>query len=327
MEEDGDKGYALMQPLSPSLQRLLQPIARWEPMPKRLALVAGEGHLPVHALNEAIAQGYEVIVFHVGPFWQRSAFTGANAVVGQSAGAIETLLKRFGEFQIESVCFAGKVNKWLLFTHLGLDSLTLDLLKIIPRKNDDAMMRFLIDVFANVGVETLAQVQFMQALFQPETHLTPLLTLKESDWLDACFGFDLALTMGALDVGQTVVVHETMAIALEAIEGTDRCLDRGKGGCVAKVAKPLQDNRFDVPAVGLRTLASMKRSGLNLLVTQANATLFLDDVQHMIKFGHQHGIRLLSCTQQSLEPWRQQLALRQAPPPDAIFHLTGKQEA
>ena len=61
-----------------------------------------------------------------------------------------------------------------------------------------------------------------------------------------------------LDIGQTVVVKDRAVLAVEAIEGTDAALRRAgelaPGGVAVKVAKPRQDPRFDMPAIGLQTL-------------------------------------------------------------------------
>lgn len=109
----------------------------------------------------------------------------------------------------------------------------------------------------------------------------------------------MAKEMGRLDVGQTVVVHSGMLIAVEAIEGTDECIKRagnlagGKGGVVVKVAKPVQDQRFDIPTVGLRTLKAMKKAGLQVLVTEAEQTLYLEP-EEMAAFADRNRMVLLS---------------------------------
>ena len=95
----------------------------------------------------------------------------------------------------------------------------------------------------------------------------------DEQWLDICFGFELAKQMGALDIGQTVVVKHKAAMAIEAIEGTDKCILRGgelgRGeAVVVKTEKPNQDVRFDVPAVGIKTLMSMIDSGCNVLAVE-----------------------------------------------------------
>ena len=84
-----------------------------------------------------------------------------------------------------------------------------------------------------------------------------------------------------MDVGQTVVVKDMAVMALEAIEGTDACILRGgklAGGnaVVAKVAKPQQDSRFDVPTVGLKTLQMMVETGAKALAIEADATLLVE---------------------------------------------------
>ena len=95
------------------------------------------------------------------------------------------------------------------------------------------------------------------------------------------FGLTMARELGRLDVGQTVVVKNRAVMALEAIEGTDACIRRGgelaRGGAVVvKAAKPQQDNRFDVPAVGLKTLETMVETGASALAIEADKTLLVD---------------------------------------------------
>lgn len=115
---------------------------------------------------------------------------------------------------------------------------------------------------------------------------------------DVNYGFWLAKEMGKVDVGQSVVIKDKMAMAVEAIEGTDKCIRRGaklskRGACVVKVAKPKQDKRFDIPAVGLRTLRTMKRYRANLLAVEANETIIVDQ-EEVIKYADEHNIVLMA---------------------------------
>ena len=97
---------------------------------------------------------------------------------------------------------------------------------------------------------------------------------------DIEFGFQVAKEIGRLDIGQTVVVKNKAVMAVEAIEGTDACILRGgtlgKGVIVAKTAKPAQDNRFDMPSVGTRTIESMIAAGAAGIVMEAGRTLLVD---------------------------------------------------
>ena len=95
------------------------------------------------------------------------------------------------------------------------------------------------------------------------------------------FGFRMAKEIGRLDVGQTAVVKDLAVMALEAIEGTDACIERGGtlangGAVIAKVAKPQQDNRFDVPTVGLKTIETMVSVKASALAIEADKTLLVE---------------------------------------------------
>ncbi|MBQ9688616.1 LpxI family protein, partial [bacterium] len=84
----------------------------------------------------------------------------------------------------------------------------------------------------------------------------------------------------------------------EAIEGTDKCIIRGaklakKNAAVIKVAKPSQDKRFDIPAVGLRTLKTMKKYKANLLAVEANETIIVDQEQ-VVEYANKHNIVIMA---------------------------------
>jgi DUF1009 family protein len=118
-------------------------------------------------------------------------------------------------------------------------------------------------------------------------HLAPVGVLTRtqptpSQRLDADFGWKIAKEMGRLDIGQSVAVKETEVIAVEAIEGTDRMIERAgqlcpRGGwTLIKVAKPNQDMRFDVPTVGPATIANLVKNGARMMVIEAGKTVLLD---------------------------------------------------
>ena len=89
-----------------------------------------------------------------------------------------------------------------------------------------------------------------------------------------------------------------MIMAVEAIEGTDKCIRRGcklakKGACIVKVAKPNQDKRFDIPAIGLRTLKTMKKYKAGLIAVEAGETIIVDQ-EEVIKFANQNNIVIMA---------------------------------
>ena len=112
---------------------------------------------------------------------------------------------------------------------------------------------------------------------------------------DIEFGWRIAKEMGRLDIGQSIAVKETEVVAVEAIEGTDRMIERAgqfcpKGGwTLIKVGKPGQDMRFDVPTVGPDTIENLQRNGAGALVIEAETTVMVER-EKMLAAADRYGI-------------------------------------
>src|SRR5262249_10580754 len=136
--------------------------------------------------------------------------------------------------------------------------------------NDDSLLFGLIDEFRAEGLECVSALDLCPELLVREGVLTRRKPTAAEE-RDILVGWALAKKMGELDVGQSVRGRERAVIAVEAVEGTDRAILRAGELCsgspfvVVKVAKPGQDMRFDVPAVGTQTIESMRRAGGRVL--------------------------------------------------------------
>lgn len=93
----------------------------------------------------------------------------------------------------------------------------------------------------------------------------------------------VARALGALDVGQAVVVQQGIVLGVEAAEGTDALLRRckglgqdGPGGVLVKVKKPMQERRVDLPAIGPRTVPAAADAGLRGIALEAGGALVID---------------------------------------------------
>jgi UDP-2,3-diacylglucosamine hydrolase len=96
-------------------------------------------------------------------------------------------------------------------------------------------------------------------------------------------GIAVVRALGALDVGQGCVVQDGLVLAVEALEGTDRMLERaaslrqpGPGGVLVKLVKPGQERRADLPTIGPRTLEGAAAAGLRGVAVEAGGTLLTD---------------------------------------------------
>jgi hypothetical protein len=115
---------------------------------------------------------------------------------------------------------------------------------------------------------------------------------------DIRFGMKMAKCIGELNIGQTVVVKDLVVLAVEAIEGTDEAIRRGatlggEGVVVAKVTKPKQDLRFDLPAVGVTTITIMAEVGASVLAVEAGKTIILE-MEKVVDLANSSGISIVA---------------------------------
>lgn len=103
---------------------------------------------------------------------------------------------------------------------------------------------------------------------------------------DIELGLRVARALGALDIGQAVIVQQGLVLGVEAAEGTDELLRRcaalrrdGPGGVLVKIAKPGQERRADRPTIGPQTAALAAASGLQGIAAEAGMTLVMDRIE------------------------------------------------
>ena len=198
---------------------------------------------------------------------------------------------------IKQLTFIGKVHKRVLLQLHKFDSRAIELLKEAARLNDDQVMLLIIKELDKLGITALDQTIFIKNLMIPAGVLGDVKP-TEAQMQDVNYGFWLAKEMGKIDVGQSVVIKDKMIMAVEAIEGTDVCIKRGcklakKGASIIKVSKPSQDKRFDIPAIGLRTLKTMHKYKASLIAVEANETIIVNQ-KEVIDYANKHNIVIMA---------------------------------
>lgn len=260
-------------------------------------LIAGDGILPVKMAQYAKENGFEVICVSLANDNVSQLKKYCSKVYSCHPGEINRIEKIIKDEEIKQITFLGKVHKRVLLQIHKFDSRAIELLKTVARLNDDQVMLLIVEEFEKAGVSVLDQTIFIKNLMIPAGVIGKHKPTKEQ-MDDVNYGFWLAKEMGKIDVGQSVVIKDKMAMSVEAIEGTDVCIKRGaklakQGAVVVKVAKPKQDKRFDIPAVGLRTLKTMKRYKANLLAVEANETIIVDQ-EAVVKYADKHDIVIMA---------------------------------
>ena len=260
-------------------------------------LIAGDGTLPVKMAQYAHDNGFEVVCISLANDNVKQLKKYCSKVYSCHPGEIKKIEKILKDEEIKQATFLGKVHKRVLLQLYKFDARAIELLKTVKRLNDDEVMLLIVREFEKAGITVLDQTIFIKNLMIPAGVLGKHKPTPEQ-LEDVNYGFWLAKEMGGVDVGQSVVIKDKMIMAVEAIEGTDACIKRGakfakKNAAVIKVSKPKQDKRFDIPAVGLRTLKTMKKYKANLLAVEANETIIVDQ-ENVIKFADENNIVIMA---------------------------------
>ena len=260
-------------------------------------LIAGDGSLPVRMAQYAKENGFEVVCISLANDNVKQLKKYCSKVYSCHPGEVNRIEKILMEEEIKQATFLGKVHKRVLLQLHKFDKRAIEILKTVQRLNNDEVMLLIVKEFEKSGITVLDQTIFIKNLMVPSGVLGKHKPTEEQ-MEDVNYGFWLAKEMGKVDVGQSVVIKDKMVMAVEAIEGTDACIRRGaklakKNAVVVKVSKPAQDKRFDIPAVGLRTLKTMKKHGANLLAIEANETIIVEQ-EKVVKFADDNNIVIMA---------------------------------
>ena len=247
---------------------------------KKIAIVSGGGRLPFLVVNDLHNQGYDIFVVGLKDLCDRTMNPDLWLRLGQVGTALKELKKR----NIKQIFFIGAMSV-PDFSKLRPDLLTIKILaKILLHQNgDDSLLRALIKEIELLGFTYVTPQKLCPSLtFSPgiQTRTKP----SKDDLKDIERGIVVSKTIGKLDIGHSVVVHHRV-LAIEAIEGTQRMLKRvielrkdykKRGGILAKMLKPNQDLRVDIPAIGVDTIKDIINAKLNGIVIDAHNCWAID---------------------------------------------------
>jgi UDP-2,3-diacylglucosamine hydrolase len=250
----------------------------------RLGLIAGNGRFPFLVLDAARGLGHDVTVIALKDetfpeLADAAARSPAAALHWIALGQLGTCISLLKDAGVTHAVMAGQVKHTKIFD-IKPDMTLLGVLLKLPSKNTDGLIGGVADALREKGIELLDSTAFLAPLMARDGVLTRRAPTAD-ERADLEFGCGIADSLAALDVGQTIVVKSAAVVAVEAMEGTDAAIARagqlaGPGTRVIKVAKPQQDMRFDVPVVGISTIAAMKEAGATALSVDAGKTLMID---------------------------------------------------
>ncbi len=272
--------------------------------PQKLGLIAGEGNMPVYIARQATARGCEVFITGLRGNAKESDYKGICAAFKSfRLGQLGAGLQFFKDHGVKTVVMAGRVQHTSIFMNLMPDKRGLAFLASLKSMQTKHILSRLIEEFAKEGIAFENSALFLDDFFPGKGVLSKRQPTAEEQQTIA-YGFQIAKQIAALDIGLTCVVSQQAVIAVEGMEGTDRCIARAgelykkaaekdTSVAVVKVARPNQDMRYDLPVVGRGTLKSVHKAGFSILAFEAGKTLVMD-LDEVIELANKLNICLVA---------------------------------
>ena len=270
-----------------------------------LGLIAGEGRLPFLVASGAKEAGLKVVCVGLAGSVQRSLVDEVEVFYEVAIARPGGWIRRFRRHGVSRTVMVGRVAKGRIFTPWRIMRYLPDWrafriwywrLRRKPKQND-MVLSALADELASAGIVLENSTMYCKEHLATAGLMTknqPSASVKD----DIEFGWPIVKKLGELDIGQAIAVKEREVIAVEAIEGTARMIERAGQYCksggwtLIKASKPNQDERFDVPCVGPDTIRSLVANRARCLVLEADRTIIIDKPE-TIKLADELGIAVL----------------------------------
>lgn len=265
---------------------------------KKLGMIAGSGMMPVEIINYCKEKNVDIYVVGLEPYASEEQLKDVPHSFAKIA-EVGKMKKVFEENNVYNIVLAGGIKR-PSFKELIPDWEGLKLMGklAIKKMSDDNMFRAVINEIEKYGFKIVGIEEVVPEMLFHEGLYGKVKPSRE-DMDDIERGIVVAKALGAVDVGQAVVVQEGMVLAVEAIEGTDMMLSRaamlkkeGKSPVMIKILKPGQDMRVDLPAIGLQTIEQLKKYGIKGIAVQAGGVLLIER-ETVIKKANEEGIFII----------------------------------
>ena len=274
----------------------------------KVGLIAGDGSFPLEVAKSISQKNKEIFIIAIKGSASKDieCYPHLWIRIGQIGKAIRALKENNCK---ELILIGGvkKPNVWMLKPDFGALKLFFKLI-ILPIKGDASILKTLLNFlekdnkFKVVGAEKYISYLLMsKGLIAGEK-------INEKANIDIDIAVENCKKIGSKDIGQACVVVNGQIIASEDSSGTDKML-RGiiskeirfhNEGVLVKLAKPIQDRRVDLPAIGMQTIKLAKEIGLCGIAIEEKSS-FISNKERVIKFANKNNIFIFGLSNEKIQ--------------------------
>lgn len=250
---------------------------------KKLGIIAGGGSLPAHLLSVCQKNNIDPYLIAIEGQADLDLTQNAENFIWAKIGFAGKIIKFFKDQNVSDLVLIGSIKRPKL-SELKADLKGMQLISRIGLKSmgDSTLLDTVKYELQKEGFMLHGVHEFCDQLLVKEGVIGNL-SPKQEDTETITLGLKASQGIGALDIGQSVIVQDGRVIGVEGVEGTDnlikRCeplLRKGRDAILVKTCKPQQDNRLDLPTIGLQTIINAHKYGLSGIVLQAQKVLIID---------------------------------------------------
>lgn len=248
---------------------------------KKIALFAGALSLPFLTRDALRKNGWDVYVVGIKNFYDPALNPDLVVRIGGGGRAARECKKR-GIHKLVFVGALGHINLSDIRPDLWSVGVLLSVLK--HQRGYDSMAVAFNKALEKRGYEIVAAQDLAPELTFEKPGIQTKTKPSKSDEHDIERAIQVSHTIGIEDIGASVVVDKQV-VAVEAAEGTARMLERvvemrknkrKSGGVFAKMTKPGQDLRIDIPAIGIDTVRAVSNAKLHGIIVNAKTCFVID---------------------------------------------------
>jgi DUF1009 family protein len=270
---------------------------------RKLGIIAGSGLLPAQIIESCKATGRDYFILGIEGHADAALLADSPHRMVR-LGALNDSLTALREHHVQDILLAGRVGRPSIAS-LRPDLTATKLIARLGKKifnGDDSLLKSVIHYLEEEGFNVVSAQDILQSLIAPAAVLSKRKP-TEQELADIKIGFNAAHTLGALDIGQAVVIENGYILAVEAAEGTDGLLARTLAlkqydagvGILVKCKKPTQEKRADLPTIGPDTIESVHKAGLAGIAVEAGHSIILDQ-KKLIERADALSLFVVGCT-------------------------------
>jgi len=245
-----------------------------------VGILAGNGTYPNILAKSLLSHGHQVVIAGIRGQFSNIYPNEISSVSVFPIGSIRKTTQFFINNRVKNIYFAGGVSRRGVWRHLRPDHYAICSLPHALFKGDNKLLETVANTFCKLGVEVCDPKPFITELFAkhgllagPEPDKETLINIE----IATC----AARNLGLNDAGQSAIAYKNNVAGLEDRNGTNALIANapGPGSVLAKVVKPGQDLRFDMPAIGPSTALLANAVGIKAIAVETDGVLLLNSKQ------------------------------------------------